>query len=601
MPQFDAVTVSPDGEHLAALVGTDRGRQLVVMSRGRTHARVIPVDHWLRGYRWATDTRLLLSIGRPWRSPGIAAVNRDGREYRVLIAPGPDAGAAVGARVMSTLPEQPAEVLVALDERQPFAPDVFRLNVFDGGREPVANNSTRLFRWFPDARGRLRAGLGWEPAPDGLRYVLWHRFLPDGPWRRLHDFPPGGPAMVPLAFAPDGRELLVASSVDRDTAAVRRLDPVTGRLGNVLFGRPEVDVDDVALGPMGVTLVRWEHHRPDRRVFDAKRDLREEWLDGRLPSLKHRSVSASRDGRFAVVMAWSDFVPGRYYLHDRKRSQLTLIGSRRPWLEGRLPQRAPIAFKSRDGVTLQGYLTRPVRVQGRVPLLVVPHGGPWARDHWGFDAAAQFFASRGWQVLQVNFRGSEGFGRAHLDAGRGEWDGLMLRDLADGVDWAVRSRRVNPERVCILGVSFGGYAALMSAVRFPETYRCAVAFAPVTDLAARIGRFRDEGNLRAYHEWRYMVGDPAQPGGALVDASPLNHARALELPVMIGHGRRDHRVPFQQSLQMAWAMQRAGHPPRTLWLPEVGHDMHVPAARVAFHRAALEFINAAVGYRGAVE
>lgn len=587
------MTISPDGRHLAALVGTDAGRKLAVMSRDRSRARLLRVPDELRAYHWATNERLLLEVGAPHQSPGLAAVNRDGRDYSVLVPPGADAATADGARVLSLLPLEPGRVLISLDGRLPHAPDVHRLDVFSGERSLEAENPGRVFRWLADGRGRVRAAMGWEPTDSGVRYGLWHRHVPHGGrWRRLHEFSPGGPAIVPLAFAADGDGLLVSASVDRDTAAIHRFDPARGSLGPVLFSHAGVDVADLTLGSLGVAMVRWEDQRPGKGLLDEAVLRQDRWLDARLPGLAQRITSASGDGSLAVVFAWSDQVPGRYYLFDREAQTLELIGARRPWLENRLPAREPVRLEARDGWPLQGYLTRPA--DGRpAPLLLIPHGGPWARDHWGFDAAAQYFAAHGWAVLQVNFRGSTGFGRAHLNAGRGQWDGVMLDDLADGADWAVREGAALRDRICVLGASFGGYAALMSAVRHPERYRCAVSFAAVTDLALRIRTLSADGDGRAFHEWRDMVGDPRREAAGLVRASPLNHARSFRVPVLLAHGGRDRRVAPAHSADMAAALARAKRVHEMLWLPEAGHGLELPADRVRFYERALAFIDRA--------
>ncbi len=213
---------------------------------------------------------------------------------------------------------------------------------------------------------------------------------------------------------------------------------------------------------------------------------------------------------------------------------------------------------------------------------------------WGFDAPAQFFAAQGFAVLQVNFRGSRGFGRDHLLAGRGEWDGAMLDDLADGVAWAVDQGYADPRRVAIMGASFGGYAALMSVVRHPDLYRCAVSFGAVTDLPAQLDALNDAGNRRAWAEWRFMVGDPDAGYPGLVAASPLNHARAFRVPVLVAHGADDRRVAPAHGRLLARAMARAGTPGRFMPMDNTGHALADPRQRAAFHDAALDFIREAL-------
>lgn len=596
-PSFEAVRLAPSGEHLAALVPDGSGQQLLVMAADRSRARLLRLPVTLRDFQWATDERLVLVTGDPDSAPGLAAVNRDGSGFLGFAAPADDAG-RTGASLLDVLPREPARILMTDDRRLAGEPDVYRVDVFDGSRRFEARNPGRVFRWWTDHRGRVRLALGWAPAGDGVRYKLRHRFAGEGAWQAVHDTRLGGPFMMPLAFAADDRHFFVASSVGRDTAAVQRYDTVSMKLGPVVHARPDVDVSAMEPAPGGgVAAVRYEGGLPARVQLEGDPPATHAWLADRLPDVAFRIVSRSRDGARAVVLAHGDREPGRYYLLDTGPMKLTPIASRLPWLDGRLGERRPVGFEARDGRRLTGYLTLPPGAADtdRWPLVMMPHGGPWARDHWGFDAPAQFFAAEGFAVLQVNFRGSRGFGREHLLAGRGEWDGAMLDDLADGVRWAVSRGHADPDRVAILGASFGGYAALMSAVRYPDIYRCAVSFGAVTDLPAQLQSLKAAPDRRAWHEWRFMVGDPRLRHAALVDASPLNHARAFRVPVLLAHGADDGRVSPDQAQGLALAMKRAGAPGRLMLMEDTGHALADPERRAEFHAAALDFIRDKLG------
>lgn len=591
-PQYESVRLAPSGEHLAALVPVGTGQRLLVMAADRSRARLLPAPAEVQDYRWATDERLLLVTGSPGTAPGLAAVNRDGSGLVSLAEPA-ERARRVGVSLLDLLPREPASVLITDDRRMARAPDAYRINIFDGSRELVARNPGRVFRWWTDRLGRVRLALAWAPADGGVRYTLRHRFRGEGSWHHMHDAELGGPFMTPLAFAADNRHVFVASSVDRDTTAVRRYDTYAMTLGPVVHARAGVDVSTMELAPGGgVAAVRYEGARPDRVQLEGDPPEMLSWLDERLPGVAHRIVSRSRDGGRAVVLAHGDRQPGRYYLLDTEPMKLTPIAWRLPWLEGRLGPRRPVAFQARDGRRLTGYLSLPARDErvGPAPLLIMPHGGPWARDHWGFDAPAQYFAAEGFAVLQVNFRGSRGFGRDHMMAGRGEWDAAMLDDLADGVRWAVVRGHADPDRVAILGASFGGYAALMSAVRYPDVYGSAVSFGAVTDLPAHLRSLKEAGDERAWSEWRFMVGDPDEGYAALVDASPLNHARAFRVPTLLAHGADDRRVAPAQALALARATDRAGAPVRFMLMEDTVHALADPARRAGFYAAALDFI-----------
>lgn len=591
-PQFESVRLAPSGGHLAALVPAGTGQRLLVMAADRSRARLLPAPAEVRDYRWATDERLLLVTGGPGAAPGLAAVNRDGSGFVSLAAPA-DGARRVGVSLLDLLPREPASVLITDDRRMARAPDAYRINIFDGSRERVARNPGRVFRWWTDRLGRVRLALAWAPADGGVRYALRHRFGSEGSWHHMHDAELGGPFMTPLAFAADNRHVFVAASVDRDTTAVRRYDTDAMALGPVVHARAGVDVDTMEMAPGGgVAAVRYEGARPDRVQLEGDPPEMLSWLDEQLEDGAHRIVSRSRDGDRAVVLAHHDRQPGRYYLLTTEPMELTPIASRLPWLEGSLGPRRPVAFQARDGRQLTGYLSLPAQDKGAgpAPLLIMPHGGPWARDHWGFNAPAQYFAAEGFTVLQVNFRGSRGFGRDHLMAGRGEWDDAMLDDLADGVGWAVARGYADPDRVAILGASFGGYAALMSAVRYPDLYGSAVSFGAVTDLPAQLRSLKEAGDGRAWSEWRFMVGDPDEGYSALVDASPLNHARAIRVPTLLAHGAEDRRVAPAQALALARATERAGAPVRFMLMEDTVHALADPERRARFYATALDFI-----------
>lgn len=305
---------------------------------------------------------------------------------------------------------------------------------------------------------------------------------------------------------------------------------------------------------------------PELRGVQAK-------IDKALPGAENVVLNASRDGQRLLVWSGTASDPGVYYLFDRKARRLNAVAASFDKLsETRLAPVAFVRYPARDGLSIPGYLTLPAgRPPEKLPLIVMPHGGPHARDAWDYDPFVQFLASRGYAVLQPNFRGSTGYGKAFVERGYGQWGRAMQDDLDDGVDWLVKSGKVDAKRVCLMGASYGGYAALWGAIRNPERYRCAISVAGVTDLRDML-RFdrRAFSAPRYYREWeKKVMGEEKLDLDAV---SPLKQAARLTIPVLIAHGEKDDNVPPRQGHRMADALK--GRPDmESVFYREDGHGL----------------------------
>jgi dipeptidyl aminopeptidase/acylaminoacyl peptidase len=283
------------------------------------------------------------------------------------------------------------------------------------------------------------------------------------------------------------------------------------------------------------------------------------------------TVGWSRDEKKALVWSSSAADPGRYFLLDRATSQMHAVVEPYPDIDPeQLAPVKPIRYQARDGLGLRGYLTLP---RGRdpkyLPLIVMPHGGPFARDDWEYDPFVQFFANRGYAVLQPEFRGSTGFGKDFVMRGYGEIGKKMQDDLDDGVDWLAKSGQIDPKRVCIVGFSYGGYAAMWGAVRNPDRYRCAVSWAGPSDLSAMMRYDRKLFSAtRYYREWRSKFSSKDD----LNAVSPINFTDSFKVPLLIGHGEEDETVPPKQSHKMVEALQKAGASVAPVFYKESEHD-----------------------------
>jgi dipeptidyl aminopeptidase/acylaminoacyl peptidase len=356
--------------------------------------------------------------------------------------------------------------------------------------------------------------------------------------------------------------------------ALYKYDTKTGAIGETIFEHPEVDVDDVLYNRATgrISAIEYEDDRPRVKWLDTDLDRLQARIDQALPQSVNFPTDWSDDNKRALVWSSGGSDPGRYFLLDRATSKMSPVVDPYPRIDpALLAEVKTVRYRTRDGLDLHAYLTLP---RGRepkgLPLIMMPHGGPFDRDHWEYDPIVQFLANRGYAVLQPQFRGSTGFGKDFVAKGYGEWGHKMQDDLDDGIDWLARSGQIDPKRVCIVGGSYGGYAAIWGAIRNPDRYRCAASMAGVADLPSLLRHDKQLFSAtRYYKEWRTHVG-----GEGNVDlhaVSPLTFATQLKVPLLIGHGEEDQRVPPKQRHMRVDALNKAGASVSSVFYKESGH------------------------------
>lgn len=369
-------------------------------------------------------------------------------------------------------------------------------------------------------------------------------------------------------------------------------DFATDTRGDALFEHPWADVTTALVGAGGqLDGVMFEDDRPRIQWINPEYQRLQATLDRALPGKTNLISNRSTDGQRILFWSGAADDPGTYYVYDRTARRIQpFISPYDALVDHHFAPVRPISFRNRDGTDLRGYLTVP---QGRaargLPLVLMPHGGPFARDSWNFDPWVQFFASRGYAVLQVNFRGSTGFGREFVERGYGQWGSGMIDDLEDGVDWLVHEGTADAGRVCIFGASYGGYAALWAPIRKPERYRCAISFAGISDIGAMLrydnNRFRAP---RYGREWRLRVQGEQQTDLAAI--SPLRQADRIRVPLLIAHGERDTNVPPSQSRDLIRALARRNAGVESVFYPEAEHGFTRPQDSIDFLRRLETFL-----------
>jgi dipeptidyl aminopeptidase/acylaminoacyl peptidase len=595
-PERDAPAISPDGRRYAWLAPHEGVMNVWVGDADLSDARPVTDDRdrGIRVVAWAHDGRHLLYIqdeggDEDWH---LHAVDLEGGGDRDLT---PFDG--VQARIVASERAYPDHVLVGLNRDDPALHDVYRLELSTGDLELVFDNPG-FIDVVADADLRIRAALA--PTADGGMSVQ----VRDGdgdehPWRVL--FEAGREDALgsgPLGFDRDGTHLLAISSVDVNTSRLLRYDLATAEF-EVLAEDPTADVVDVREHPE-TREVRWVSYLRERLVHEPLNEAAASDLGALTDALEGDVVVLGEDHDDAtwVVREVRDDGPATYHRYDRGSRTLTELLVDRPALSGfPLAPMEPFALTARDGLELHGYLTAPVAADRRdLPTVLVVHGGPWARDTWGYSAEVQWLANRGYLVLQVNFRGSTGYGKAFLNAGDREWGAAMHDDLLDTVAWAVDRGYADPDRIAIFGGSYGGYAALVGATLTPEAFACAVDLVGPSDLRTLIDSVPPywEPMIAQFHE---RIGHPDHDADLLWQRSPLSRADQVSIPLLIAQGANDPRVKQAESEQFVAALRERGIDHEYLLFEDEGHGFVKPANRMRFYAATERFLATHLGGR----
>ncbi|WP_434629601.1 prolyl oligopeptidase family serine peptidase [Chromobacterium sp. CV08] len=584
-PEQSNFTVSPNGDSVAFLAPWESRRNIVVRRPGKPDQRVTSIkDRDLSGYFWKGNDRLVYTKDSGGdENFHLYSVDLASGETRDL-TPFP----GVRAEIVDGLIDRDDELLVGLNKRNPEIFDVYRVNLKTGELKLEAENPGKVASWGTDHDGNIRVAV----ETDGVNNTVMYRDEAGGKFRKLltTNFREN---FTPLFFTFDNQRFYASSNLGRDKAAIVEYDPKTGKEVKEIYARNDVDVDNLGYSHKRkvITCADFETDKPGRQCFDpVARELYDK-LQARFPGYQVDLQSGDRDEDHFVVAVWNDKTQGKRYLYDKASDKLTLLAEVTPWLpEDRMAAMKPVRYQSRDGLTINGYLTLPRGKENAkdLPVIVNPHGGPWARDSWRFNPEVQFFASRGWAVLQMNFRGSTGYGRRFWEASFKEWGGKMQDDVSDGVAWLVGQGVADPKKVCIYGGSYGGYATLSGITKTPELYRCAVDYVGVSNLFTFMKTIPPYWKpfLDSMYE---MVGDPEKDKALLRERSPVFHVDRIQAPLLVLQGAKDPRVNINESKQIVDALKKRGVDVEYIVKDNEGHGFHNEENRFAAYGAMEQF------------
>ena len=587
-PAFESPQLSPDGQWISFLRQED-DRQWVMVQRVtgsdlRSLYGVKLPDERVRHCVWAGPDRLACGIGTLVRRRGLVLEAarlhlfdlRDGSR-RPLLQGSKD---RIADRVIDTFPEDGSSLLVLLDENADGFPEVSRVDLSTGSVRRVVAPRPPVRHWVADGQGSVRLGLGFDNG-IGTVYV---RDPETGELTLLTRQELVDPqAFGPIGFGSSPSELYAIRLYD-GRYSLFHVDTDRGGAMSLMMTHPVYDV----LGPVDLERstrqllgVRYLATHVQTHFFDGTAAAQQRWIDERIPGRVNYVLERSRDRTRQLVWSESDIDPPSLFILDTEGNALRPVGHLYPEAErANLAPMQPVVYRTRDGQAIAAFLTLP-RDQPPVglPAVVLVHGGPETRDYWRFDPLVQFLAAQGYAVLQMNFRGSAGYGIDFLVAGAGHWGGTVHNDITDGAHWLAEEGYADAKRICIIGSSFGGYAALLGAARESSVYRCAASFAGVSDLVA-LTEFKDRFEFAEI--WRSRIGSDRT---VLAQMSPLALVDLIETPILLIHAPDDADVPVQQSRRFVAALRKAGKRHEYLEVPECDHDMTASTCRQAVFEA----------------
>jgi dipeptidyl aminopeptidase/acylaminoacyl peptidase len=588
-PEGAAYQVSPGGDYISWLAPWENRLNVFVQpsdGSGEPRRLTDATKRDLAGYFWsARDQIVYLQDDGGDENFHLYAVNADGTGRRDLT---PFPGVRVG--VVDDLRDDEDHILIGMNQRDARVFDVFRLDTRTGEMELVAENPGSVSSWITDHDGKVRAAV----QTDGVNTELLTRATEDEPFRKVlsTNF---RESADPLFFTFDNKELYASSNIGRDKSAIVRLDPASGREIEVLFEHPEVDTGRLLASEKRkvVTAAAFTRDKQEYHFFDDERRGLQEKLEKKLPGTEVALSSMNREEDKFIVRTHGDRSRGAFYFYDAKTDELRKLADVSPWLEEKmLAPMEPVRIPARDGLVLPAYLTLPPGIEPKnLPAVLLVHGGPWARDTWGFDPEAQFLANRGYAVLQVNFRGSTGYGREFWEKSFKQWGKAMQDDLTDSVRWLA-----DPDRIAIYGGSYGGYAALAGMAFTPDVYAAGISFVGPSNLFTLLASVPPY--WEPYRQMQYeMIGNPETEKELLTAASPLFSADQIAAPLLIAQGANDPRVKKAESDQIVEALQQRGIDVPYIVKDNEGHGFGNEENRLYFFRAVERFLAKHLGGR----
>ncbi len=581
--------ISPDGKYYSYLAPYENRMNIHIQERGKDSVIRLTSekDRNIAGYFWPNNEQILyLKDDGGNENFKVYLANVNGTEPKCLTN-----FEGVRSMIIDDLPEVPNEVIIAMNKRNPQVFDPYRLYLNTGKMELLAENPGNIQGWLFDHKGKLRVAT----AIDGVNTSILYRETEKDKWQTIitTNFKE---SFSPQFFTFDNNNLIGSSNIGRDKSAIVEFDLKAGKEIKVLYENTDYDVESVSYSEKRkvLTSANYTSWKREKYFFDEEYKKIYEFLEKELKGYELAITGSNKNEDIYIIRTYSDKSLGAYYIFETTGNKLEKITDVSPWLdEKEMANQTPVEYKTRDGLTIHGYLTLPkgytIENAKNLPVVVNPHGGPWHRDSWGFNPEIQFLANRGFAVLQMNFRGSTGYGRKFWEISFKKWGREMQDDITDGTKWLIDKGIANPNKIAIYGGSYGGYATLMGLVKEPDLYAAGVDYVGVSNM------FTFMKTIPPY--WKPMLdmmyemaGDPVKDSIILREVSPVFHVEKIKAPLFIAQGANDPRVNKDEADQMVKAMKDRGIEVEYLVKDNEGHGFSNQENKFEFYRAMEKFL-----------
>ncbi len=550
--------LSPNGEYLSYLKLEDKKQQLVVenLATGEITSVSRPEERNINFYCWVSNEDLIYykeKEGGRFQTD-LYIVNRKGADERLLYG--------TEKSKIRLLEDQLIEdkyLLVTSNKRDSTVFDVYKLNVRDGKMLIAAKNPGNFTNWLTDNKGNLRMAI----STDGVNESVWCREDEGQPFKKIitNNFKT---TLWPVAFSEQKPNTIYAiSNVNRDKNALVEIDCITGEEKSVLFANDSLNVMEAQYSKQRgeMDFVVYETWKKEKHYLNAEAKRVFKNLDKLIPDADSRIIHHDKNEKHFIIRTFTDRNPGAYYLYDADQNSLKKLSDLNPSIkEEEMAEMKPISYMTKDGYTINGYLTLPVNVgTTNLPVVVIPHNGPGQRNIWGYNAEVQFLANRGYAVLQINYRGSTGYGKAFYAAGFQQWSLKIQEDIKEGVQWLINQKIADPQRVGIYGTGFGGLIAVNSALKNPNIYKCAGSSTGILNLFSYLKSTPPflTSKLQMFYE---IVGNPDKDADYMRSASPVFHAAKVKIPLFITQNTTDPRINSNDAVQFVKELRKLNIP-----------------------------------------
>ncbi len=582
--------ISPNGKYISYLAPWKTRMNIYVKEIGSDSAKVVTnlEDRSIYGYYWANDNRLVYVRDQGGdENLHIYAVDKDGSNLKDLT---PFEG--VRAQIIDDLEDNEDEMIISLNNRIPQIFDPYRLNIKTGEMNMIYKNPGNITGWQTDHSGALRMAY----VTNGVDQTILYRDNENEPFKEVitTNFKE---TLDPQFFDFENEHIVFAiSNLGRDKSAAIKFDLKTGKEVEEVFKSEDVDVEGISYSRLqkAPTFINYTTSRLERKILDSKYEEIFGMLEDKLGADNEYYITArNKEENVFLIYSGNDRHRGAYYYLDYSKKEVEHLADLSPWLNSdHMAQMKPITYETRDGLTIHGYLTLPIGVEAKnLPLVVNPHGGPWARDRWGFNPEVQLLANRGYAVLQMNFRGSTGYGKEFWQSSFKQWGQNMQNDITDGVEWLIDQGIADRERIAIYGGSYGGYATLSGITKTPDLYAAAIDYVGVSNLFTWMETIPPywEPYKDMLHE---MVGNPNTIDSVMMkENSPVFHIDKIKASLFIAQGANDPRVKQAESDQMVEALKKNGVNVQYMLKDNEGHGFYNEENRFDFYNAMTEFLD----------